>query len=281
MKHDLRRALWLEQIHCDPRMGSSEFHAAYVLSRFLNRTTGDAFPGQVRMAAELQTTERNVRRLVASLVAAGHLKILLDGRRNRYRPILQAEGNSGQNRPVSKGASDHSEEPKSGQICPVSEQDGMRTNPSADLPDTGRNCPVNADESVRLTLVSEPLEKAEPSENLTVVVPEIVSRGYQEGPLDPFEEFWSVYPRREGKREAKAAFHRALKRATVDQIIAGAERLASLRRDPYFAPMPAKWLHSERWSDEPVDRPLTPHEAMMSGLAMAAEDWARGTSGDD
>jgi hypothetical protein len=68
-----------------------------------------------------------------------------------------------------------------------------------------------------------------------------------------FSAWWDVYPRRQSKRPAAAAFAKAKKRATVDQLIAGARRYAA---DPHrvaeFTKLPATWLNGDCWDDAPL-----------------------------
>lgn len=69
-----------------------------------------------------------------------------------------------------------------------------------------------------------------------------------------FTRFWEIYPRRGGKGAACTAFIKAKKRANVETIIAGAERL---RDDPNLPegkliPMPSTWLNQDRWEDDPL-----------------------------
>ena len=71
---------------------------------------------------------------------------------------------------------------------------------------------------------------------------------------DAFSEFWSVYPKKVAKADARKAFAAAMKRADVDDIIAGARRL---RDDPnlpekQYIPHPGKWLRGDQWEDEPL-----------------------------
>jgi hypothetical protein len=76
-------------------------------------------------------------------------------------------------------------------------------------------------------------------------------------PESLFEEFWSVYPRRVGKGEAKKAFRNALKRATAEEIIAGAKRYAASKPDPAYTKHPGPWLNADRWADEPARKANT------------------------
>ncbi len=69
-----------------------------------------------------------------------------------------------------------------------------------------------------------------------------------------FEEFWQAYPRRVGKQTAKAKYAAAVKRASEDDVIDGAHRLASDPNLPEvtFIPHPATWLARNGWEDEPL-----------------------------
>lgn len=69
----------------------------------------------------------------------------------------------------------------------------------------------------------------------------------------PFAEFWAVYPRKDDKRNAQAAFDRALKRATADAIIAGARAYAAdPNREASFTKHPATWLNADAWANGPL-----------------------------
>jgi hypothetical protein len=77
-----------------------------------------------------------------------------------------------------------------------------------------------------------------------------------ENPL--FEEFWKVYPRKVEKGVARKAWRNALKRATAEEIIAGAKRYAALKLDLEFTKHPGPWLNADRWLDEgPKVEPLS------------------------
>lgn len=79
-------------------------------------------------------------------------------------------------------------------------------------------------------------------------------------PLEPsikpsihFDMFWDKYPRKVGKQAAEKAFAKALKLASVEDIVAGAERYA---KDPNrvdaFTAHPTTWLNAGRWADGPL-----------------------------
>ncbi|GBC87213.1 hypothetical protein HRbin12_01215 [bacterium HR12] len=71
---------------------------------------------------------------------------------------------------------------------------------------------------------------------------------------DAFGEFWRLYPRKVGKRAARAAFERAARRASVDAILEGVRRFAADPNLPEksFIPHPTTWLNQDRWEDEPL-----------------------------
>ena len=72
---------------------------------------------------------------------------------------------------------------------------------------------------------------------------------------EAFDRFWSVYPRKAGKQDAQRSFERALKVATLGEILAGAQKYADdPNRVAQFTAHPSTWLNQGRWSDEPLPR---------------------------
>jgi hypothetical protein len=68
-----------------------------------------------------------------------------------------------------------------------------------------------------------------------------------------FEMFWNVYPRKVGKQAAIKAFAKALKSASVEDIVAGASRYADdPNRSDTFTAHPTTWLNAGRWADGPL-----------------------------
>lgn len=70
-----------------------------------------------------------------------------------------------------------------------------------------------------------------------------------------FAEFWSAYPRREGKGKAREAFDKAIDAGTNPLVlVSAAARYAShhskLRTERNYLAMPATWLNQERWEDD-------------------------------
>jgi len=70
---------------------------------------------------------------------------------------------------------------------------------------------------------------------------------------NPFDLFWSIYPKRVDKRVARREFERAIGRGVaVGDILDGARRYAKQRhhQDPRYTKQPANWLRDDRCYDE-------------------------------
>lgn len=83
---------WLDQVAADRFISPVGFKVAYAISGFINKATGEAFPGQEKIAAVAGLTSRCVRDWTAELVEHGHLEITVPlgrGHANIYRPVLK------------------------------------------------------------------------------------------------------------------------------------------------------------------------------------------------
>lgn len=70
---------------------------------------------------------------------------------------------------------------------------------------------------------------------------------------DDFKAFWKVYPKKTGKIPAFEAWKKAKRKASVEEIIAGAHRYANdPNRDPGYTKNAQGWLNDGRWMDEPL-----------------------------
>lgn len=84
-----------------------------------------------------------------------------------------------------------------------------------------------------------------------------------EGTPSGFDRFWSVYPRRVGKKDAVAVWKKiGPDDALVDQIVAGVERWKRSEQwtkdDGRYIPYPATFLRGERWNEsDSVSSPAT------------------------
>ena len=72
------------------------------------------------------------------------------------------------------------------------------------------------------------------------------------------EQFWAIYPRRTAKGRVADALTKALKKASLDDILAGAERYRDdPNREDAFTQYPATWLNAEGWEDDPLPLRVT------------------------
>jgi hypothetical protein len=68
---------------------------------------------------------------------------------------------------------------------------------------------------------------------------------------EDFEKFWKIYPRKIGKGKVRGMFLK-LNQSLMPKILQTVvmEKGSSQWQDPKFIPLPATWIHQERWDDE-------------------------------
>lgn len=71
-----------------------------------------------------------------------------------------------------------------------------------------------------------------------------------------FDDFWSIWPRKDAKKGASAAWDRAVKRASAQEIVDAARAYAASphRPEKQYVPHAATWLNGDRWTD-PLPEP--------------------------
>jgi len=113
-----------------------------------------------------------------------------------------------------------------------------------------------ADVEAKKEQVRERVKRYRTKSNADVTLPETEYRNrIQNTDTEAFDRFWSVYPRKAGKQDAQRSFERALKVATLDEILAGAQKYADdPNRVAQFTAHPSTWLNQGRWSDDPLPR---------------------------
>lgn len=67
---------------------------------------------------------------------------------------------------------------------------------------------------------------------------------------EQFEIVWRSYPRKIAKATARLAFKKAIKIATVEQMLEGISRYVANKPDWMDYKHPATWLRSEGWEDQ-------------------------------
>ena len=82
-------------------------------------------------------------------------------------------------------------------------------------------------------------------------------KGESEGKTQPkqdaaFETFWNEYNKKEDKGHARPAFAKALKKASLEVMLAAiAEQHRTEKWKSGFQPNPATWLNGEQWENDP------------------------------
>ena len=76
-----------------------------------------------------------------------------------------------------------------------------------------------------------------------------------------FEQFWTTYPRKTGKRKAYAAWRKARRKTNNVYLLAKASLYAAdPNREPGYTLTPANWLDGEHWGDDPLPAKPKPGE---------------------
>lgn len=67
---------------------------------------------------------------------------------------------------------------------------------------------------------------------------------------DQFNTFWRTYPRRISKGTARTAFAKAIRKTTLETILAAIEDYKRFKPERIDYKHPATWLNGECWDDE-------------------------------
>ena len=162
------------------------------------------------------------------------------------------------------------------------------------LTDTGRadGCPYSADDlsvktQVPVSIISEMLDVVsdasigwiETYDDSALEVPAecppsaLEGKGREEkeekgnGVVDPacsenqdFDSFWSAYPRKKAKADARKAWSKAKNRPPIESILSSlAIQVKSTdwtKENGKYVPYPATWINGARWEDEPMTNDL-------------------------
>jgi len=96
--------------------------------------------------------------------------------------------------------------------------------------------PIKADKPPKKNIL---LEENNPSKNIDIE--------------SAFNSFWSVYPKKDDKGLARRSFEKALKRASIEVIVAGAEKYRDdPNREQAFTKNPSTWLNADAWENGPL-----------------------------
>ena len=105
---------------------------------------------------------------------------------------------------------------------------------------------------------------------------------------EAFNRFWSVYPKKVGKKDARRAFHKAMNekgggqgsaRPTADAMIEAVERQKRseqwTKEGGRYIPNPATWLNQGRWEDELPAARGDGYQKHDQELSAEMADWIR------
>ena len=78
-----------------------------------------------------------------------------------------------------------------------------------------------------------------------------------------FDEWWSVYPKKQGKDAARRKYLTIRKTVAAEPLLKGAREYALLKagEDKQFVKLPAGWLNDGRWADDHSSAPVSPTAA--------------------
>lgn len=109
-----------------------------------------------------------------------------------------------------------------------------------------------------------------------------------------FEQFWSVYPRKQAKAKAQTDFIRINPDEELTETIIEAVKLQSQsdqwkRDNGQYIPLPSTWLHQRRWEDEvqqtstnrPQDGVRQVHAQQYKQRDYTEEELAKASGGDN
>lgn len=121
---------------------------------------------------------------------------------------------------------------------------------------SGRKIQVERPEnSGRTTGKSEPNDRKPVSDKPSMNPPEPSGTVHDHLLMDQqFDTWWSHYPKKVAKGQARKAFKTALKKVSFDDLVQATDVMAKASRntEKRFIPNPATWLNGERWADEDI-----------------------------
>jgi hypothetical protein len=235
---------WLYQVNRDARLRSHKLDTAVALelSIYFNEgEDGRAWPSSKRIADAIHVHETSVLRAMERLSAAGHLHVVWGrpgkGHTHQYWMILKPAPEQVSDPP--KPAREQVNKPARRPPKPAPTQETYSNNHRKEEGVENPPPPCGG---------SAPDQASEPTPEATVQVqPSTVAP-------DPFDDFWKVYPRQDGKPGTRRAFAKAVREgADPDDLIKAAKVYAAkcaagLERG---GPMQATlWFYNGHFTDQ-------------------------------
>ncbi|TGU93476.1 helix-turn-helix domain-containing protein [Mesorhizobium sp. M00.F.Ca.ET.151.01.1.1] len=205
----------------------------------MSNNNGWFVASQSTMAKRVRCTRETVNRNLRDLVEFGYLRMRgrvgEDGRRlvNEYQVLMDREPARAAREdttPVTVGSQG---------VC-----DASVTYPVTQLDHTP--CDAAASQQVNDPFFKRPLSpKGETRAQLSLAMA-------AHSPASAFESWWMLYPEKVGRGAASKAFDRALRKTSLEALIAGVQRYITSKPADRAWCHPSTWLNQERWTDEPT-----------------------------
>jgi hypothetical protein len=242
MTDDRRRTAdkfrWLDQVGADHSLTPLCFRLAYAISTYVNRTTGDAWPSQPRLAADCNATDRAIRDAITRLRDRGHMEVTGKGGRgktSRFRPVIMSA----------------EKRKDTSTLLPAKAEEDFRVippKPGRKRLKTRKKMTDKRGSLLPTIPLIEPIEETIEGKSLEMI-------NQTELIQSDFEAWYRQYPRKVGKLKAEKIYAGIIKskKASADELLVGARRYATERagQDPTYTRHPTTWLNAGGWLDEP------------------------------
>jgi len=121
----------------------------------------------------------------------------------------------------------------------------------ADRSQSDRTCDDDVIANASTLTTTNTITEESKEESKKTPKPPHASRSVLNGSSELFRAFYETFPLHKSRRAAEKAYISALKRASPEQILIGAQRYAAdPARKPEFTKHPASWLNADGWLDE-------------------------------
>ena len=246
----------------DQELNATDLRVLLAISSHCRTTDREAWPSQSSIAEQLSLARESVSRSVARLEKRGHLRV---------QRVFGLRGEQRSNRyfvPLDIGV--HGDLPEFTPVTVSSPPPWLDDHTPLDEFVTPPVTPAITHNRERLT---ENVEQE--TFSLTPKVPKDSKPKMIAG---KFEEFWSIYPKKQSRGQAESAYAKAIKQTDHDQIISGLQR--SIQSDHRFqnkqyTPMASTWLNAKGYLDSFSGNEPTAAKPTQADLLRAARTYIR------
>lgn len=236
---------------------------------------GYGYPGQMRLADQVECSDRQVRRNLQELTARGLLQVII-------RP---GKGNGRNSNAYQLNLAQVQASARPGNRTSMTEATGHRGPGQPDLCDRGNRTSGAGQPDIAMSY--EPLVEPSEKNNKSLCAGRTAGSAAMAGepgePGEPpgFARFWDAWPagqRKRGRKDALAAWRALHLEEQAAAIVADVERRQVL--DDFwlrgFTPMPQTYLRGARWEDELTQAPPQRSDSPTMRGILALEDlkWA-------